>query len=317
MSDQILVVDDEAHIRRFVEVNLRLEGWDVITAASGGEAIELALQARPRLILLDVMMPDMNGFEVCRRLRAYPRTAQVPVIFVTGRSMIADKITGLTAGADDYVLKPFDPIELIARVRTTLQRSEELRASSPLTGLPGNHRIQAHLMERFADDDPLAVVYADVNHFKAFNDRYGFIRGDEVILLTADILRRAAAAHAGAESFVGHVGGDDFMTICRPDVVQRLCETVIEEFDARIGELYDAADREAGVIEVRGRQGTERFPLMTIALGVASTERRRFDDVRELVETATEMKHYLKRNRGASAYAIDERVDTDLIGART
>jgi DNA-binding response OmpR family regulator len=105
---------------------------------------------RPSLILLDVMMPGLDGFEVCRRLRADPRTSHIPVIFLTAKSMTADKVVGLTAGADDYVLKPFDPVELIARVRTTLQRAAELRATSPLTGLPGNHRIGIEISRRLA-----------------------------------------------------------------------------------------------------------------------------------------------------------------------
>jgi diguanylate cyclase (GGDEF)-like protein len=312
MSDTILVADNEPDILRFVEVNLRLEGFDVVLARDGTEALAQAFEVRPSLILLDVMMPGLDGFEVCRRLRADPRTSHVPVIFLTAKSMTADKVVGLTAGADDYVLKPFDPIELIARVRTTLQRAAELRATSPLTGLPGNHRIGVEISRRLMEGEDVAVVYADVNDFKSYNDRYGFLRGDGVILLTADVLQSALAEHAGSERFIGHIGGDDFIMICHPDTVEAVCRAVVSEFDQRIPTAYDPEDAEVGYLELPDRQGdTRRFPIITIALGVATTERREFSDHREMVEVATEMKSYLKRRRNGSAYAIDGRRDSD------
>jgi diguanylate cyclase (GGDEF)-like protein len=308
VADTILVADNEPDILRFVEVNLRLEGFRVELAKDGPEALERAFATRPQLILLDVMMPGLDGYEVCRRLRADQRTAQVPVIFLTAKSMVRDKVTGLTAGADDYVLKPFDPIELVARVRTTLQRAAELRATSPLTGLPGNHRIQLEIARHLAAEEPLAVIYADLNDFKAFNDRYGFLRGDEVLLLTTEVLREALAEHASASAFLGHIGGDDFMLLCRPDEAPAVCEAVSSQFDARVRDLYDPADAAAGYLELRNRRGElQRFPLMTIALGVATNERRSFDDHREIVEVATEMKTFLKQTRGRSGYAVDER----------
>lgn len=310
-SKTILVADNEPDILRFVEVNLRLEGFDVALAHDGNEALRLAFEVGPQLVLLDVMMPGLDGYEVCRRLRADPRTAHVPVIFLTAKSLVADKVIGLTAGADDYVLKPFDPIELIARVRTTLQRADDLRAISPLTGLPGNHRIHAEIRDRIERAEPLAVIYADVNDFKAFNDRYGFLRGDEVILATAEVLRRTLLEQGGDGAFIGHIGGDDFVLLCRPAAVQGVCQAVIEAFDRRMPDMYDRADAEAGFLELRDRQGQlQRYPVMAIALGVATTERRAFGDPREIVEVATEMKAYAKQQRTGSVYAIDNRSDS-------
>jgi DNA-binding response OmpR family regulator len=308
----ILVADNEPDTLRFIGVNLRLEGFDVVCARDGGEALKIALTQPPGLVLLDVTIPGMDGYEVCRRLRAHPRTAQLPVIFLTARSLVEDKVAGLASGADDYVLKPFDPVELIARIHTTLQRSEELRGTSPLTGLPGNHRIQLEVARRLADEEPLAVIYADLNDFKAFNDRYGFLRGDEVILATAELLREALDEHAAPDAFIGHIGGDDFMLLCGPGAAPAVCETAIARFDSRVPGLYDPEDAAAGYLEVKNRRGQiQRFPLMTIALGVATNERRVFTDPREIVEVATEMKSFLKQTRHRSAYAVDEREDDE------
>src|SRR5919106_3778308 len=146
--DIVLVADDDEDIVRFVEVNLRLEGFEVITASDGEQALEMATESLPDLILLDVMMPRLDGFEVCQRLRHDGRTKHISVIMLTAKSLSADKVVGLTAGADDYIIKPFDPIELVARVRSRLRRNAEMRAVSPLTGLPGNHRIEEELADR-------------------------------------------------------------------------------------------------------------------------------------------------------------------------
>ena len=308
MTETILVADNEPDILRFVEVNLRLEGYDVESVSDGQAALERAFSTRPSLVLLDVMMPKIDGFEVCRRLRADARTSHIPVIILTAKSLTADKIVGLTAGADDYVLKPFDPMELVARVRTTLSRARELRSTSPLTGLPGNHRISTELARRLRDGETLSVIYGDLNDFKAYNDRYGFLRGDDVITLTAEVLSGAVHDYAKPGGFVGHIGGDDFMIVCQPEDVAAVCEHAIEQFDRRILDLYDEEDRARGYVELPDRQGElRRFPPVTIALGVASNERRTFTDHRELVEVATEMKSYLKQHHRRSAYAVDGR----------
>lgn len=304
----ILVADDEPDIRRLVQVNLELEGFDVALASDGEEALAQTKTLRPALVVLDVMMPGLDGFEVCRRLRTDPKTSSIPVIILTARSLTVDKVVGLTAGADDYVLKPFEPMELIARVRTTLRRARELRATSPLTGLPGNHVIEREVAARLDARDPVALIYADLNDFKSFNDHYGFLRGDDVIAMTAEVLLGAVEACAGPGAFVGHIGGDDFLITCAPAEVIAVCERVMADFDDRIGEYYDPEDWARGYLEVPDRRGkTRRTPPISVALGVASTQRRRYANHREIVQAATEMKSYLKEHHRSSAYAIDER----------
>jgi len=303
----ILVADDERDILSFVEVNLRLEGFRVATAEDGEEALRTAREMRPDLIILDVMMPKMDGLEVCRAIRADGLIGHTPVILLTARGLSADKLVGLTAGADDYILKPFDLAELVARVRSTLRRARDMRSLSPLTGLPGGPRIEQEIDRRVAEGEQPAVLYVDLDNFKAYNDHYGFARGDLVIGLAAEVLQAAVESCSGRGCFVGHVGGDDFVALVPPEDAVCVAEACIRAFDERVPGLYDEADRERGHIQVEDRSGNMlTFPVVSMSIGVATSAWRPFSDYRELIAAATEMKGVAKRSSGSS-FALDRR----------
>jgi diguanylate cyclase (GGDEF)-like protein len=308
MTARILVADDDQDIVRFVEVNLRLEGFEVVTVNDGRDALECAFREVPDLVLLDIMMPTMDGYEVCQRLRADARTSNVSIIMLTAKSLSADKVVGLTAGADDYIIKPFDPMELVARVKSALRRATDLRATNPLTGLPGNPRIEREIRRRADEGRKVVVIYADLDYFKSYNDRYGYMRGDEAIKLTADVLRHALLD--STDAFVGHIGGDDFVAVASPesvDVIEAACEQIVRDFDAKVRDLYDPADAERGFVEIQDRRGSVvRYPLLTISIGVGHNLIRPVADHRQLVEIATELKNYAKRQE-TSSYEIDRR----------
>jgi len=307
MPETILVVDDDPDIARFVEVNLRSAGYDVSVASDGVEALDKAGTLRPDLVLLDVMMPRIDGFEVAQRLRRNPQTASTSIIMLTAKALSTDKVLGLTAGADDYIIKPFDPIELLARVKGTLRRAKEMRNLSPLTGLPGNIRIQEEIERMVREEHPFAVLYADLDNFKAFNDRNGFVQGDRLIQATARIIQDAAAELAGPDAFVGHVGGDDFVAVVAPGVAEDVAGRIVETFDARIGEFYEPEDVRRGYIEIEDRKGVlQRLPLAGVSVGIATTQVRRFEHYGAAVAVATEMKQFAKREP-RSSYAIDRR----------
>jgi DNA-binding response OmpR family regulator len=302
----ILVVDDDADIVRFVEMNLRLEGYRVLVAHDGLQALEMVAAEVPDLVLLDVMMPGFDGIEVTRRLRSDSRTATLPVIMLTAKTMTADRVLGLTTGADDYILKPFDTLELVARVRSTLRRNAEARAMSPLTSLPGNLRIEDEIAGRVSSGKPFAVAYLDLDNFKAFNDAHGFLRGDKVIMLLATAIRRAVLG-ASPPAFIGHVGGDDFVIVCHPDQVEEFSRAAVEYFDEKSPALHDPDDVARGSIANVDRTGVLRdYPLVSVSVGVATSERRQFGDYREVVMVATEMKGVAKGETG-SAIAVDRR----------
>jgi diguanylate cyclase (GGDEF)-like protein len=309
MPETVLIVDDDPDVARFVEVNLRSAGYDVAVASNGEEALERAVELRPDLILLDVMMPKLDGFEVAQRLRRDPRTSSSSVIMLTAKALSSDKVLGLSSGADDYIIKPFDPVELLARVKGTLRRAREMRALSPLTGLPGNIRIQDEIRRRVAEDMPFALLYADLDHFKAYNDYYGFVRGDRAIQSMARLATEVVRDVAGPEGFVGHVGGDDFLIIVSPEIAEDVAAKLCERYDAEVPALYDDADLSRGSIEIKDRQGNlKHFPLVTLSIGIASTRNRRFSHYGEAVAVATEMKQFAKRTP-RSSFAVDRRTN--------
>jgi diguanylate cyclase (GGDEF)-like protein len=307
MPETILVVDDDPDIARFVEVNLRSAGYDVSVASDGEEALDKASTLRPDLVLLDVMMPRIDGFEVAQRLRRNPQTSNTSIIMLTAKALSTDKVLGLTAGADDYIIKPFDPIELLARVKGTLRRAKEMRNLSPLTGLPGNIRIQEEIERMVREDRPFAVLYSDLDNFKAYNDQKGFVRGDRLIQATARIIQDAVVEFAGAEGFVGHVGGDDFVAVVPPDYSEDVAKRIVERFDAEVAEFYEKEDLERGYVEVEDRKGVlQELPLVGVSVGIATTQVRSFAHYGEAVAVATEMKQFAKRDT-RSSYAIDRR----------
>jgi diguanylate cyclase (GGDEF)-like protein len=306
-GERVLVVDDDPFIARLLEIELRAVGYDVRLASYGQEALETVGEWLPDLVLADVMMPNIDGFELTRRLRQDSRTATVSVIMLTARGMSADKLEGFSVGADDYIVKPFDTLELLARIRGVLRRAKEMRAQSPLTGLPGNIRIESEIEARVKAADTFAILYVDLDHFKSFNDHYGFMRGDQVIQWTARILQDVALELGGPSTFVGHVGGDDFVVVCAADLAEDLAREVISRFDGGAADQYDDADRALGYIEVTNRRGEiQKFPFLSVSIGVASTARRSFSHYAEAVAVATEMKSFTKGTVGSS-WAMDRR----------
>jgi len=306
-GESILVVDDDPFIARLLEIELRAAGYEVRTTSDGEKALEIVRQGCPDLILADVMMPNMDGYELTRRLRLDGRTATVSVILLTARGLSADKLEGFSVGADDYIVKPFDTPELLARIRGVLRRAREMRAQSPLTGLPGNIRIEEEIEKRLAGEDLFAILYTDLDHFKAYNDHYGFTRGDEAIQHTARLIQELSLAIGGMDIFVGHVGGDDFVVVCHADHATPIAERIVETFERDAPGLYDPEDRERGFIEVVNRRGeTQRFPFLSVSIGIASTAHRKFEHYAQAVAIATEMKTFTKGTPGSS-WAVDRR----------
>jgi diguanylate cyclase (GGDEF)-like protein len=231
------------------------------------------------------------------------------VIMLTAKSLTVDKVVGLTAGVDDYLVKPFDTAELIARVSSTLRRNKEMREVSPLTGLPGNARVRREIADRMKSGNDYSVGYIDIDRFKSVNDVYGFDRGDEFITALARSLHRAVAAMERPPVFLGHIGGDDFIFICTPEQVMPLTRRTVADFENEADRLYDEADAKQGFIWVPDRRGNKhKAALITLSIGVAQAtpEGRQYADPRVVVAVASEMKKVAKSQPG-SYVAIDRR----------
>jgi len=305
----ILVVDDDPFIARLLEIELRAAGYEVRVANDGARALELAREDCPELVLADVMMPNMDGFELTRQLRQDSRTSAVSVIMLTARGLSADKLEGFAVGADDYIVKPFDTPELLARIRGVLRRAKEMRQQSPLTGLPGNVRIEDEIEGRVQAGAGFAILYVDLDHFKAYNDHYGFVRGDEVIQATGRLVEEVARETGGPSVFVGHVGGDDFVVVSAAEEAEVIASAIVRSFDEVVTTFYDEADVDRGHIEIMSRRGeAQEFPFLSLSIGVATTAKRQFGHYAEAVAIATEMKTFTKATPGSS-WAVDRRSD--------
>jgi diguanylate cyclase (GGDEF)-like protein len=307
MSERVLVADDDPDILTVVKVNFELDGFEVDTAVDGEDALHKAAADPPNVIVLDIMMPRMDGLTALHRLRSQATTANIPIILLTARGLPEDRVRGLELGADDYITKPFDIVELAARVRAVLRRTQAARDLSPLTGLPGNFKITAEIETCIREAREFALVHGDLDNFKAFNDHYGFMRGDEVIRFCARCFTDAASTLGIGDAFIGHIGGDDFLAIIPPDMAEPFCKEIVERFDDGILDLYDTADALRGYIEVIDRRGERyAFPVVSLSLGVASTEVRDIASQWEASAIAVEMKEFAKKQPG-STYRIDRR----------
>lgn len=307
MSDRVLVADDDEDILKVVRINLELEGLSVETATDGAEALEKAISNPPDLVLLDIMMPKMDGLSALRKMRTQASLAGVPIVLLTARGLTEDRVQGLESGADDYITKPFEVGELVARVKAVLRRTKAARDTSPLTGLPGNFRIGAEIETRIGQGAPFAIVHCDLDNFKAYNDHYGFMRGDEVIKFCGDVLGEALTDVGDPGGFVGHIGGDDFVVVTDSEKAEPFCKSVIDRFDDGILDYYDTADAMRGYIEVTDRRGDRlAFPMVSISMGVVNTANRPVDSQWEVSALAVEMKEFAKKQPGSS-YQVDRR----------
>jgi diguanylate cyclase (GGDEF)-like protein len=290
---KVLIIDDDASIQAMLKRVLSERGFEVITAYGGVEALAVAERELPDIILLDRTMPDKPGEEVLKELRLNVNTKLIPVIFATGRGSMEDVVDGLSVGADDYIAKPFSMDVLCARIESVLRRCAVNLDANPLSRLPGNGVIEREIQRLIDEKKLFAVLYIDINYFKAYNDYYGFHRGDSVLRAMSDLLREIGAAN---QSMAAHVGGDDFVIITEREDVTAIHAKIMDRFNGLREGFYDPEDRAAGYITVKDRLGVERhFSLLTVAVGVVTNRVRPLRSVGEVSTIAAEVKGVAKR----------------------
>lgn len=293
---RLLVVEDDFDISNMLRIYFDSQGYETIVAPKGEEALEVCRRNMPNLVILDIMLPDINGYEVCRRLRSNLRTSHIPIIFLTQRDERSDQIAGLELGADDYVTKPFDLQLLLLRVQGALRRAERHNLTNPVTGLPSSKLIEEQLRQIIRRKG-WSVLYIGINGIKDFNDVYGFVAGDDVLRFTAMLLNEIVNEMGTGSDFVGHVGGDDFLITSTPDVSSQMKNRLNQRFNEEVLTFYSFKDRERHYIEVVDSQGkTQRAALMTLAVGLIHSDSADFADIREITEVAAEARRLQQKS---------------------
>jgi diguanylate cyclase (GGDEF)-like protein len=305
--DIALIVDDDEQVLRLVKRVLERAGFECVAISDGRVAHSAAIEWRPDIVLLDLMLGETTGDEIMKELRADFRTRLIPVVFLTVRDSLKDKVEHLLAGADDYVTKPFIPEELVARLRAVMSRATTARGLSPLTGMSGNADILREISRRLVQNERFAVLYPDIDSFKNFNDHYGFLRGDDVIKTLATIILEVLEENHSPHHFAGHVGGDDFVILTEPSLAETVATEITKRFDEAIPALYDPVDRDRGWIESEERNGNVlRTPLVSVSIGIVIAEPGSYGSAAAVAARASEVKGVAKRMPG-SKWVLDRR----------
>jgi len=305
----VLVVDDDPSIRAICAEVLAGHGFAVAQAGDCLSARAALSEVKPELLLLDVQLPDGDGFALLESLASARASEPFGVVFLTARGETADKVRGLRLGADDYITKPFDAQELVARVDSVIRRRESALLASPMTRLPGGRAVDKEVARRLEAGIAFALTYLDLDNLKAYNDTYGYAKADGVLLQLAAILRETAANHAGDGAFLGHVGGDDFVLLTDPERAQAVCLEAIAAFDRVIPLYYDRVDRERGYIEATDRFGAQRqFPLLALSAVTVLAAPGRYSGHAELARAAAALKQQAKKVVG-SVHLMEPPVD--------
>ena len=286
---RILVVEDDFDISNMLRIYFSAQGYEVQVAPRGGEALSMTRKQLPNLIMLDIMLPDMNGYDVCRELRTTTRTSHIPIIFLTQRDERSDKIQGLELGADDYVTKPFDIEELKLRVQNAIAAANRQTQIDAKSNLPTGRLIEDHLRTLMHSQRQWTYIDLKINQFDAFTDVYGFVAGDEVIRFTALLIGEVIDELGTADDYAGHPGRDNFIAITHANDAERVRDRLIERFNEGVKQHYSFIDRERGYILVPDSvYGERQAGLMTLSAGMVSTRTHQFSDIREITELAAE-----------------------------
>jgi diguanylate cyclase (GGDEF)-like protein len=315
-TGKILIIDDSIeHIK--ILISLLADQHEVFFAKSGAEGLEMLPTIMPDLILLDIVMPGMDGFEVCRLIKENPKWQETPLIFISVQGADADETKGLELGAIDYIAKPFNPAIVRARIRNHLQLRTAMRElerlytlaldANPVTGLPGNNSIARHIERMLSNDENYCVIYTDIDNFKAYNDKYGFARGDEIIRFNADVLKKAVAGAGCPDTFVGHVGGDDFILVVPSARCSLVTQEIVKNFDQDIITYYNRQDIDMRCIQATDRRGQPQiYPIMSISIAGIDLSYRRYSSYLEVNDACAEMKKMAKAMPG-STICFDQR----------
>jgi PleD family two-component response regulator len=298
-KSRLLVVEDDNDISNMLKIFFSGLGFEVDVAARGLDVMEKTRQVLPHLIVLDIMLPDIDGYEVCRNLRSNTRTSHIPVIFLTQKDKRSDRLQGLELGADDYITKPFDIEELKLRVMGAIRRSEREALTDPRSGLPAGRLIEEQLRLTIRQND-WAYIDIRINHFDQFKDVYGFVAADDVLRFTAILLSEVVDELGKSNDFIGHTGSNNFVIITNNESAEKIRTRLKTRFADEVQTHYNFMDRQQGYIMAANAGGQMgKTPLMTLSIGVVTPKQQAFTDIREITELAAEARRQDTSNTGS------------------
>jgi diguanylate cyclase (GGDEF)-like protein len=306
----ILVVEEEGSISRLLNDELESEEYQAVKVLNGDDAVQFALREIPRLIIFDLTVPQLNGHDVIRQVRDHPKCMHIPIIALGSHISVAYKVRLLEAGVDSYLvhshptgrLSAETAAELLACTRSLLRRSQQC-SLSPLTLLPGGLQLERAIDYKLSSVNPWSILYLDLDNFKAFNDVYGFLAGNNMILLVGQICQRVVYEDGNADDFVGHVGGDDFVIVTTPQRSHTLSRNIIAHYKRESALLYRSDDLEQGTISGVDRKGRPyKFPLVSLSIGVVSNYSRRLYSMDEIGTLVADAKRQAKQTPGNVFY---------------
>ena len=310
MIQEIYIIDDKPNLRETLK-KLFKEDKSYRFKSVPTEELDIALKNIPSLIIINEDNIDEDIISICEKIKKDDDNTITPIIVLSSNKNHEHRINLLKLGVSHYIINPINEDFFYYTIQNTLNLIYINRRVSPLTGLPGNVQIQAEMKKRFLSKETFAIIYIDLDNFKAYNDIYGFLKGDEIIKFTAKTILKNVHTDEYEDSFVGHIGGDDFVAIVSKTDYERICQNIITDFDTNVLRYFTEEDIERGYLEVENRKGImEQFPLTSISVGVVEVEENRFANVLEIGEAGASVKHLAKTIQG-STYVIDRRKHTE------
>ncbi len=293
---RILVVEDDIDISKMLRIYFDSQGYEVLVANRGEEALEICRKKLPNVVVLDIQLPDIDGYHVCRSLRSNTRTSYVPIIFLTQKDERSDKIAGLELGADDYITKPFDIEELKLRVEGSIRRSQHTALTHPVTNLQAGKLIEEELKRIKDSTEAWCLLYLGIKNVDAFKEAVGPIHMNEVLIFLADIIREVIEANGTLNDFVGQASDNDFIIITTPEAAPTICNQVTQRFNKESNIFYPFRFREAGKVTYQDIDGaTKEASFMTLVVGTVSSKDGPFADIMQITEDAADDR---RRNPG-------------------
>lgn len=305
---KVLLAEHEKGIAEILNYLLRAWDYEVLVAKDGQSVFDIVRHEHPDVIIVDSNLPKIDGLKLSKILKEDFLTAHIPVIILIDKKQIRKKMLEIEQGVDDYIVNPPDPIDLEVRLEMALRRSAHQLHANALTRLPGNRQIEKIIHEKIKEGAGFSVAYYDIDNFKSFNDKYGYMKGDSVIRHTAYIISTTVKRFGNRDDFVGHIGGDDFVVVTTPQRDRLVASESILSFNRLMSFHYNAEDRERGHVVAKDRRGNvTNTPLMSISVAIVNNKNHKMDNIVELMETISEIKSYLKTLPGSN-FLVNRRV---------